>query len=140
VNYLLDTNVVSEWMKPRPDLGVVEWLANADEDRLFLSVASLAELRYGVERLAKGQKRSRLEDWLETDLRNRFEGRVMAIDEKVAAEWGRLLAKADAVGRPMGAMDGFLAATAVAHGLTLVTRNASDFGVTGIKVVDPWKE
>lgn len=140
MNYLLDTNVVSEWMKPRPDLGVVEWLANADEDRLFLSVASLAELRYGVERLAKGQKRSRLEDWLETDLRNRFEGRVMAIDEKVAAEWGRLLAKADAVGRPMGAMDGFLAATAVAHGLTLVTRNASDFGVTGIKVVDPWKE
>jgi toxin FitB len=140
VNYLLDTNVVSEWMKPRPNPGVVEWLADADEDRLFLSVATLVELRYGVERLAKGQKRNQLEDWLETDLKNRFEGRVLGIDEKVAGEWGRMLAKADAAGRPMGAMDGFQAATAMTHGLTLVTPNANDFSASAIKVVDPWKE
>ncbi len=140
MNFLLDTNVVSEWMKPRPNTGVVEWLANADEDRLFISVATLAELRYGFERLAKGQKRARLEEWLETDLRNRFEGRVVEIDEEVAEAWGRVLTKADEAGRPKGAMDGFLAATAAVHGLTLVTHNGSDFGATGIKIMDPWKD
>ena len=140
MNFLLDTNVVSEWMKPRPNVGVVEWLANADEDRLFLSVATLAELRYGVQRLAMGQKRARLEEWLETDLRNRFEGRVVVIDEEVAEAWGRVLTKADEMGRPMGAMDGFLAATAVVHGLTLVTRNESDFRGVGIHSIDPWKD
>jgi predicted nucleic acid-binding protein len=138
VNFLLDTNVVSEWVKPRPDPGVIEWLASADEDRLFLSVATLAELRYGIERLPAGRKSAQLQEWLETELRSRFEGRVVAIDETVAALWGKLLAKADAVGMPVGAMDGFLAATAAAHQMTLVTRNEMDFAGAGIKTLNPW--
>ena len=138
MNFLLDTNVVSEWVKPRPDPGVIEWLASADEDRLFLSVATLAELRYGIERLPAGRKSAQLQEWLETELRSRFEGRVVAIDETVAALWGKLLAKADAVGRPVGAMDGFLAATAAAHQMTLVTRNEMDFASAGIKTFNPW--
>ena len=138
MNFLLDTNVVSEWVKPRPDPGVIEWLASADEDRLFLSVATLAELRYGIERLPAGRKSAQLQEWLETELRSRFEGRVVAIDETVAALWGKLLAKADAVGMPVGAMDGFLAATAAAHQMTLVTRNEMDFAGAGIKTLNPW--
>ena len=138
MNFLLDTNVVSEWVKPRPSPGVVEWLASADEDRLFLSVATLAELRYGIERLPAGRKSVQLQEWLETELRSRFEGRVVVIDEAVAALWGKLLAKADAVGRPIGAMDGFLAATAAAHQMTLVTRNEMDFAGAGIKTFNPW--
>jgi len=140
VNFLLDTNVVSEWVKPRPNPGVIKWLATADEDRLFLSVATLAELRYGVERLPAGRKSAQLQEWLETELRSRFEGRVVVIDEAVATLWGKLLAKADAVGRPLGAMDGFLAATAAAHQMTLVTRNEMDFAGAGIKTFNPWSE
>ena len=138
MNFLLDTNIVSEWVKPRPNPGVMEWLAGADEDRLFLSVATLAELRYGVERLPMGRKRSQLAEWLETDLFRRFEGRVLGIDETIATGWGRLLAKADAAGRPMSAMDGFLAATADVHEITLVTRNEVDFGAAGVMTFNPW--
>jgi predicted nucleic acid-binding protein len=138
VNFLLDTNVVSEWVKPRPNSGVVEWLANADEDRLFLSVATLAELRYGVERLPVGRKSAQLREWLETELTSRFEGRVVIIDDAVAGAWGKLLAKADAAGRPLGAMDGFLAATAAVRQMTLVTRNEMDFAGAAIKTFSPW--
>ena len=140
MNFLLDTNVVSEWGKPRPNPGVIEWLASADEDRLFLSVATLAVLRYGVERLPAGRKSAQLQEWLETELRSRFEGRVVAIDETVATVWGKLLAKADAAGRPLGAMDGFLAATAAAHQMTLVTRNEMDFSGSEIKTFNPCSE
>ncbi len=139
MKFLLDTNVVSEWMKPRPSPAVVEWLATADEDRLFLSAVTLGELRYGVERLAKGQRRTQLENWLERDLIERFEGRLVAIDERVATAWGRLLAKADAAGKPMGAMDGFLAATSVIHSMTLVTRDVDDFAASGIRTLNPWE-
>lgn len=140
MNFLLDTNVVSEWVKPRPNPGVVEWLATEDEDRQFLSVATLAELSYGVERLPGGRKRAQLQEWLETELTDRFEGRLVVIDEAVAATWGKLLANADAAGRPLGAMDGFLAATAVVHQMTLVTRNEMDFAAAGIKTCNPWSE
>ncbi len=138
MNFLLDTNVISEWVKPRPNLGVMDWLASADEDRLFLSVATLAELRYGVERLPAGKKRMQLQEWLETELPGRFAARVLAIDEPVASAWGKLLARADAAGRPLGVMDGFLAATAAVHQLTLVTRNSSDFQALSIKMLNPW--
>jgi len=139
VNFLLDTNVVSEGVKPRPNPGVMEWLATADEDRLFLSVVTLAELRYGVERLPVGRKSAQLQEWLETELAVRFEGRVVVVDEAVAATWGKLLAKADAAGRPLGAMDGFLAATATVHQMTLVTRNEMDFAAAAIKTFNPWE-
>jgi toxin FitB len=137
VNFLLDTNAVSEWVKPRPNPGVIHWMESADEDRVFLSVISLAELRHGVERLAAGARRSRLEQWLRDDLPLRFEGRVLPVDHSVAEAWGRTVSRSEALGRPMGAMDAFLAATAEVHHLTLVTHNASDFPVLKA-VVNPW--
>jgi toxin FitB len=138
VNFLLDTNVVSEWMKPRPNPGVVSWLAEADEDRVFISVVTLAELRYSVERLAAGKRRKRLEDWLEYDLPLRFEGRVLAIDPAIANACGKAVARGETAGRPVEAMDAFLAATAEVHRLTLVTRNASDFQLLLNSIVNPW--
>jgi predicted nucleic acid-binding protein len=139
VSFLLDTNVVSEWVKPEPDPGVVAWLADADEDRLFLSVATLAEIKHGVERMAEGRRRDRLSEWLADELPARFEGRLLAIDERVAEAWGVVMARSQRAGVGLGAMDAFFAATAEVHGLTLVTRDGSDFCGTSVDVLDPWQ-
>jgi toxin FitB len=136
-NFLLDTNAVSEWVKPRPNPGVIRWMESADEDRVFLSVISLAELRYGVERMSAGARRSRLELWLRHELPLRFEGRILPVDGEVAEAWGKTVSRSEALGRPMGAMDAFLAATAEIHSLTLITRNVSDFPVLKA-ALNPW--
>ncbi|MFY9704242.1 MAG: type II toxin-antitoxin system VapC family toxin [Terriglobales bacterium] len=137
VGFLLDTNAVSEWVKPRPNPGVIDWMEMADEDRIFISVISLAELRYGVERMAADRRRSQLERWLQDELPLRFESRVLPVDNTVAEAWGRTVSRAEAAGRPIGAMDAFLAATAETHQLTLVTRNVSDFPLLKA-VLNPW--
>lgn len=139
MNFLLDTNVVSEWSKPRPDPGVVDWLARIDEDAVFLSVVTFAELRHGIERLPASKRRKQLDEWLRTELPLRFEQRILQVDGVVADEWGRLVARHDALGRPIHAMDALIAATAQVHALTLVTRNASDFEAAVKSVVNPWK-
>jgi predicted nucleic acid-binding protein len=138
VSFLLDTNVLSEGGKPRPDDGVMDWLASVEEEQLFLSVISLAELRHGVERLAQGRRKAALDLWLTDQLPARFEGRLLPIDEATADRWGRVVARAQAAGRPIGAMDAFLAALADQYQLTLVTRNMSDFEVAGIQLFNPW--
>ncbi len=137
MGFLLDTNAVSEWVKPRPNPGVIDWMEMADEDRIFISVISLAELRYGVERMAADRRRSQLERWLQDELPLRFESRVLPVDNTVAEAWGRTVSRAEAAGRPIGAMDAFLAATAETHQLTLVTRNVSDFPLLKA-VLNPW--
>ncbi|MBV8207048.1 MAG: type II toxin-antitoxin system VapC family toxin [Acidobacteria bacterium] len=138
MSYLLDTNVVSEWAKPQPNPAVIVWLDGVDEDCVFLSVITLTELRYGLECLPAGKKKSRLQHWVEHDLAVRFEGRVLNVDPPVARACGELLARQKALGRPLGVMDAYLAATAGIHGLTLVTRNDSDF--TGvIQCLNPWR-
>jgi len=139
VRYLLDTNVVSEWTKPRPNPGVVEWLAQVDEDEVFLSVVTFAELRHGIERLPAGRRRRQLDAWLRGELAQRFEGRIALIDGAIADEWGRLVARHEARGRRIDAMDGLIAATAQVHALTLVTRNAADFQLSVKSVLNPWR-
>jgi predicted nucleic acid-binding protein len=138
VSFLLDTNVVSEWVKARPNPGVIAWLSDADEDRVFVSVVTLAELRYGIERLAGGRRRKRLDAWLVGELPLRFEGRILSIDEVTTDAWGRVVARGEAAGRPIGIIDAFIAATAEVHGLTLVTRNVSDFEPLVSAVFNPW--
>lgn len=138
MSFLLDTNVVSEWAKPRPSAQVVAWLADVDEDRVHLSVATLAEIRYGVDRMPLGHRRDRLAAWLVDDLPARFEGRILDIDGAVADAWGALLARGRASGRSVPVMDAFFAATALRHALTLVTRNVSDFADLGVELLDPW--
>jgi len=139
VSFLLDTNVVSEWVKPRPDPGLIAWCESVDEDRTFISVVTLAELRYGAERLSAGARRARLENWLQQELPARFEGRILSIDDAIAHAWGKAVARGDREGRPSNTMDAFLAATAEIHHLTLVTRNAADFRGLTKSVMNPWK-
>ena len=140
MNFLLDTNLVSEWTKPRPNPGVVSWLADADEDRLFISVVTIAELRHGIERLAVGRRRKRLNEWIEGELLFRFDERILPIDAAAADAWGRIIAHREGLGRPIGTMDAFIAATAQVHKLTLATRNQSDFEAAVTAVVNPWSE
>lgn len=140
MTFLLDTNVLSEWTKPRPNTGVVAWLAEVDEDRVFISVVTLAELRHGIERMLAGARRKRLDEWLRDELPLRFEARVLPVDGAVADAWGKIVARAETAGRPIHAMDAFIAATADVHGLTLITRNASDFEVSLKAIVNPWTE
>ena len=139
MNFLLDTNVLSEPMKARPNAGVLSWLAQVDEDSVFLSVVTITELRYGIERLATGKRRDRLEGWLRKDLTSRFGERILPVDLEIADACGRLVARSETVGRPIEARDAFIAATAEVRGLTLVTRNASDFEATVKDIVTPWK-
>lgn len=138
MSYLLDTNVVSEMAKPPINEGVANFLSLAQEDELYLSVVTLAELRYGIERLAAGAKRARLERWLEEDMLRRFEKRIFLMDSLAAAEWGRIKARGERSGRPIGDMDAWIAATATIHGLTVVTRNVNDFSCYEGKLLDPW--
>lgn len=138
MSFLLDTNVVSEWTKPHPHPGVVAWLAHVDEDRVFMSVVTLAELRYGIARMADGRRRRQLDEWLRDELSARFENRILPVDRVIAEIWGSIVAHSEAKGRPIGTMDAFIAATAEAHGLALVTRNASDFEACVKVMVNPW--
>ncbi len=138
MSFLLDTNVVSESTKPRPNSGLVAWLASVEEESVFLSVITLTELRYGVERLAAGRRRKQLDRWLQHDLPLRFEGRVLPIDALVADACGKLVARTESIGRPIEARDAFIAATAQVHRLTLVTRNASHFETTVKSILTPW--
>lgn len=138
MNFLLDTNVVSEWTRLRPNAGVMSWLSECDEDRVFLSVVTVAELRHGIERLSAGRRRSRLDTWLGNELLPRFEGRVLSIDSGIADLWGRLVARREALGKPFQAMDALIAATATAHDLTLVTRNSTDFETSVKSLLNPW--
>lgn len=136
--FLLDTSVISELIRPKPDDKVLRWIEETDESLLFLSVLTLGEIRNGVQRLRAGRRRGRLESWLQVDLPSRFLDRVLPIDAAIADRWGRISAIAAAKGKPVPVIDGLLAATAIHHNLTLVTRNSSDVSGTGVATLTPW--
>jgi predicted nucleic acid-binding protein len=136
--FLLDANVVYELVKPKPDEKVRRWIEEADESILFLSVLTLGEIRNGVQRLRSGQRRGRLESWLQVDLPLRFQDRILPIGAAIADRWGRASAIAAARGKPVPVVDGLLAATAIHHNLTLVTRNSADVSGTGVTTLNPW--
>jgi toxin FitB len=139
MSFLLDTNVLSEARGTRLNAGVLSWLAQVDEDSVFLSVVTITELRYGMERLATGKRRDRLAGWLRKDLTSRFGERILPVDLEIADACGRLVARSETAGRPIEARDALMAATAEVRGLTLVTRNVSDFEATVKHIVTPWK-
>ena len=134
MSYLVDTNVLSELRRKQPQPEVVAWFTQRPRQTLYLSVLSLGEIRKGIERLGAARQLPLL-DWLEVELPNYFLGRLLAVDAHTADRWGRLLASA---GRPLPAVDSLLAATALQHDLTLVTRNTADFGGTGVRLINPW--
>lgn len=137
--FLLDTNVISELIKPKPQPNVVRWVREADEDALFLSVLTLAEIRKGISLLPQSTRKSRLETWLEKDLPDRFSDRILPVTEQIADRWGLLAARAQSQGKPVHVIDGLLAATALDHNLIFVTRNVQDVDPTGVSYQNPWE-
>ena len=136
--FLLDTNVVSEFVKPRPDERVVRWMNEIDEDQAFISVVSFAEIRRGIALLDEGKRKQSLDVWLREDLPFRFEGRIIDIDRAVAEDWGTVISWAKRNGIGLSALDAFIAASARVRELTIVTRNTKDFAALSIPLADPW--
>ena len=136
--FLLDTNCISELVRSQPEPRVLDWMEAADESLLYLSVLTLGEIRKGVAGLAQSKRRTRLETWLELELHARFSGRILPIDTAVADRWGLLAAEAKRKGKSLSAIDGLLAATALHHNLTIVSRNVSDFSTAQAPVLNPW--
>src|SRR5215472_10651297 len=125
--FLLDTNCISELVRPNPEPRVMEWMDAADEALLYLSVLTFGEIRKGIAGLAQGKRRTHLETWLEVDLQARFSGRILPVDSAIADRWGLLAAESKRKGKALSVIDGLLAATALHHNLTVVSRNGSDF-------------
>lgn len=137
--FLLDTNCVSELVRVKPEPRVMEWFDAADEGLLYLSVLTLGEIRKGLANLPQGKRRTHPETWLDVELRARFAGRLLPIDEEVANRWGLLAAQAKRKGKLLAIIDGLLAATALHYNLTLVTRNIGDFAAAQVPVLNPWE-
>ncbi len=114
-------------------------MESTDEERLNIAALSLGEIQKGVTKLKTGRKQQQIQEWLDQDLRPRFSERILAIDEDVSLEWGVLLGTAENQGRPQPVIDSLIAAIAVVHNLTLVTRNVRDFETMPVRVLNPWE-
>jgi len=136
--FLVDTNVVSEFVKPHPDARVIRWLAPATPESLFASVVTFGEIRIGIEDLPLSKRRAALEEWLERGLPAWFESNLLPVTKAIADRWGRLTIEAKKRGIAITTADGLIAATALEHGLAIVTRNVKDFADTGTLIVNPW--
>ncbi|HQY22994.1 MAG TPA: type II toxin-antitoxin system VapC family toxin [Gammaproteobacteria bacterium] len=135
MSYLLDTNILSETLRLKPNALVIHFLNNIPSEALFISVLTLGEIRKGIEKLETSKRKSNLIIWLEEDLSNWFGSQVLPITREVADRWGYLSAH---VSRLLPAIDGLLAATALAHNLKMVTRNTKDFDIPGLEIVNPF--
>jgi len=135
---ILDTNVVSEPLRPKPEPAVLEWLDAQEPQTLYLTSVNLAELLAGIEALPAGRRRSALKQALNEQMMPLFEGRILAFDVAAAEALARLNADAAAVGNPIGFADGAIAAIAASRGFALATRNVRDFRGTGVPILDPW--
>jgi predicted nucleic acid-binding protein len=138
VTWLLDTCVVSELIRPRPKASVVRWVRERDESELFLSVVTIGEIEKGIAKLPDSSKRLSLEPWVRRDLAERFRTRLLSIDASIASRWGAISGASEARGQPLPVVDALIAATALLHGLVVVTRNTEDLERCGARCFDPW--
>ena len=139
MSFLLDTSVVSEPTRPQPSEAVLDWIAAQPVGSLFISVITIGELRRGALLLAAGKKRKALLHWIEADIQTDFDGRIVPIDTAVMECWAQLQTASEQRGKRLPMMDSLLAASALAHGLTLVTRNTADFKSANVPLLDPWR-
>ena len=137
--FLLDTNCISELVRPKPEPRVLEWMDAADETMLHISVITLGEIRRGASLRFPDKRRRRLETWLEVELSARFAGRVLPVDAPVAYRWGLLTADAERRGKKLPVIDALLAATALHYDLTVISRNTKDFVNAQVQVLNPWE-
>jgi toxin FitB len=143
--YLVDTNIPSELTRPKPDPRVAAFLKEAGKERVYLSVLTLGEICKGIAGLPVSVRRSGLQEWLDTEMRPWFAGRILPVTEAIAERWGLLAGEAKLRGTPLSVVDGLLAATAIEHDLTVVTRNVKDFSdpfstALGLSIFNPWDE
>lgn len=136
--FLLDTNVVSEPIKEKPDSKVREWFSTVKEEDTYLSVLTLGEIRRGIASLPVSARRTRLESWFHEVL-VRFENRILPVNEAVADRWGIMMARSEAAGRTLPGVDSLIAATALEHNLTFVTRDTSELAISGVQLLNPWE-
>ena len=137
--FLLDTNVISETVRPRPDKTVLDWIESQIPSDLFLAAQTLGELVRGARRVKEQARREQFERWIQQDLARQFDGHILPFDASTAAVWGRLMGDGDRAGRRPSAADAQIAAAAIQHDLTLVTRNVKDFRNFDIRLLDPWQ-
>jgi predicted nucleic acid-binding protein len=135
---VLDTNVVSEAMRPSPNRAVVTWLDEQETSTLFLTTVTVAEVHYGLCVLSEGKRRRSLEDGFARILTGAFEGRILSFDEPAAREYGKVMSQCRERGRPLGILDGQIAAIARAAGFGVATRNTRDFADCGLTLVNPF--
>ena len=138
MNYLLDTCLISELAKSKPNRKVVDWVLSENETSFYVSVLTFGELHKGVEKLPESKKKEELRIWIEDTLKNRFQNRIIGIDMRVSILWGKIQCGAEQKGKPMPAIDALIAATGIAHDLTVVTRNVPDMEQSGVKLFNPW--
>ena len=138
--WLLDTNVLSELRRPKPEPKVVGFIASKPLDLLFVSTVTFAEIRFGIERISDATRRAQLNDWLAHKVRPMFEQRALAVTEDVMFKWRLLVADGRKAGHTYSQPDLIIAATALHHGLTVVSRDTADFKKAGVPVVNPWRE
>jgi hypothetical protein len=138
--WLLDTNILSELRRPRPNTNVVAFVASQPLDLLFVSIVTFAEIRFGIERITDPTRRAELNDWLTHKVRPLFEQRALDVSEDVMFKWRLLVEDGRKAGHTYSQPDLIIAATALHHGLTVVTRDTSDFERARVPVLDPWRE
>ena len=137
--FLLDTNVPSELTRPKSDPRVEAWLEDAEDEQLYFSVVSLGEILKGVTRLPESRRRTELQVWLDNTLRPWFAGRILPVTERIAERWGIVAGQCSLRGKTIKVADGLIAATALHHELTIVTRNVKDFEYLGVNLLNPWE-
>jgi len=139
MSVILDTNVVSELMRPAPEDAVVRWLDAQAVATVYLTAVSVAEIRSGIAIMPMGRRRSALHAGFETDVLPIFVGRVLPFDEIAAERFAEIVAGARAAGQPLGYVDAQIAAIAVAHGCSVATRDVLPFETAGVPVINPWE-
>ncbi|MBL7161939.1 MAG: type II toxin-antitoxin system VapC family toxin [Anaerolineales bacterium] len=139
MNYLLDTCVISELVAKQPNSQVVEWIDSLDNDLVYLSAITIGEITKGIEKLPQSSRKQTLNEWLKRNLLARFHGKILSLDTAVLIEWGSLTARLESSEQIMPAIDSLIAATALAHQMTLATRNVGDFEAANVKIINPWK-
>jgi predicted nucleic acid-binding protein len=138
-DWLLDTNVLSELRRPKPDRNVVEFVSSQSLDHLFISVVTFAEIRFGIELVNDAKRRVELDQWLDQRLRPMFAERVLEITEDILLKWRLLLETGRKRGHTFSEPDLMIAATALHHGLTVVSRDTAEYEKANVAVLNPWK-
>lgn len=137
-NYLLDTCVVSGFVKPKPDQKVLDWLNTLESEHCYLSAVTIGEIQRGIAGLPPSNRRTELASWLNDDLFAQFAGRILPLDHETFITWGHMMAQLKTRGQPISVMDSLIAATVAHHKMVLVTRNVADFDSAGLSIFNPW--